>query len=202
VLSVSSRIQQSIAMSKQRFFSSSAASETDRLAFTSEFMLQSRLPERAAPLFTFPAEATPWVSEWQGAGTARLVRSWNSVSFRIGWWDGSHAVVVNPDLQGQVLVDFHPGPEGLRFLNSSVACLQACLEAYQVFEADAIAKVGEDAFYEGEFPDSAFESLFRALEQADPACLAEGCFWNGQLEMDMAIRNDYRRGLQRLISGQ
>lgn len=153
------------------------------------------LPGRAAPLFSFNLEPNPFLLGIADYGEARVVRNWESVPLQIGWWDRGHAVVVKPDLGGQVFVHFEDEHENLKFLNSSIASLAACVGAYRAFEVAAIQNVGEDAFFEGEFPDSVFEVLRSTLEQVDPACLGEGRFWKEQLEIDCASRAEYRRRL-------
>ena len=83
---------------------------------------------------------------------------------------------------------FEPG-----FFNSSIEALADCLVIYRQFIQDIQRENGEDAYLNGDFSDSKFESLKNKLLKADSNALVDNGFWKEQLDMDLAMRDDNKK---------
>lgn len=161
---------------------------------TIQFLTKAGLPVDAAPFLTFVENC-----EDTSKGIVRLTEQFVFLEEEFKKWivigscsDGD-PIAINVENDDQIdWLDhdnyFEPG-----FFNCSIEALAECLIIYRQFIQDIQRENGEDAYLNGDFSDLQFESLKSKLLQADSKALVHNGFWKEQLDMDLALRNNYRK---------
>src|SRR5918993_2007769 len=162
---------------------------------TIEFLTEAGLPDGAPPFLSFADN-----SQDMYKGIAPLTGQYDFLEEEFKRWivigscsDGD-PIAINVEANDQVdWLDhenyFEPG-----FFNSSIDALAHCLVIYRNFVSDVLRDNGEDAFLNGDISDIQFEKLKNELLKADNKALADNGFWKEQLTIDIAIRDDYKKG--------
>jgi hypothetical protein len=158
---------------------------------TMEFLTQAGLPVDAAPFLSFVDD-----SEEVYKRIDRLTDQHDFLGKDFATWivigscsDGD-PIAINAELNDQIdWLDrdnyFEPG-----FFNSSIEALAECLVIYRNFVFEIQKTNGENAFLNGDFSDSQFETLRSNLLEADCNVFIETGFWKEQLEIDFALRKN------------
>lgn len=162
---------------------------------TIEFLTKSGLPVDAAPFLTFADNSAD-----KYKGIIRLTDQFEFLEEEFKKWivigscsDGD-PIAINAKNDDQIdWLDhdnyFEPG-----FFNSSIEALADCLVIYRQFIQDIQKENGEDAYLNGDFSDIQFESLKSKLLQADSKALIGNGFWKAELDMELAMRDDNKKG--------
>ena len=161
---------------------------------TIDFLTQAGLPVDAAPFLTFANNTTD-----KYKGIVRLTDQYSFLAgeFRkwivIGSCSDGDPIAINVDADDRIdWLDhdnyFEPG-----FFNSSIESLSDCLVIYREFISIVQHENGEDAFINADFTDSQFETMKTKLLKADSKSLCDNGFWKEQLDMDLAMRDHYKK---------
>jgi hypothetical protein len=161
---------------------------------TIELLTQAGLPRDAAPYLSFVEN-----SEDEYEGISRLTDQYDFLEeeFKkwvvIGFCSDGDPIAINTESNDRIdWLDhdnyFEPG-----FFNSSIEALVDCLVIYREFVSIVQRENGEDAFMDADFTDIQFEAMKSKLLMADNDALTENGFWKEQLEMDLAMRDHYRK---------
>ena len=161
---------------------------------TIDFLTQAGLPVDAAPFLSFANN-----SEDKYQGLARLTDQYEFLENEFQKWivigscsDGD-PIAINIEVNDQIdWLDhdnyFEPG-----FFNTSIGTLAECLIIYREFVSVVQRENGEKAIINGDFTDNQFEAMRNNLLKADNKALAGNGFWKEQLDMDLAMRTDYKK---------
>jgi hypothetical protein len=161
---------------------------------TVEFLTQAGLPRDAAPYLSFVNN-----SEDKYEGIIRLTDQFEFLEDEFKKWivigscsDGD-PIAINVDADDQIdWLDhdnyFEPG-----FFNSSIEALVDCLVIYRDFVSTIQRENGDDAFMNSDFTDIQFETMKSKLLKADNKALVDNGFWKAQLDMDISMRDHYKK---------
>jgi hypothetical protein len=161
---------------------------------TIDFLIQAGLPVDAAPFLTFVDN-----SEDKYKGIVRLTDQFGFLEdvFKkwivIGSCSDGDPIAINVDANEQIDWLDHDNYFEPEFFNSSIETLADCLVIYREFVLDVQRENGEDAFMNGDFTDIQFEIMKSKLLKADNKALVKNGFWKEQLDIDIALRTDYKK---------
>ena len=162
---------------------------------TIDFLTQAGLPVDAAPFLTFVDN-----SEDKYQGIARLTDQYDFLEEEFKKWivigscsDGD-PIAINIEANDQIDWLDHDNYFAPGFFNSSIEALADCLIIYRDFISVVQQENGEGAFINGDFTDNQFETMKRNLLKTDEKALADNGFWKEQLDMDLAMRTEYKKG--------
>jgi hypothetical protein len=162
---------------------------------TMNFLMQAGLPIDAAPFLSFVDN-----SENKYKGIVRLTDQYDFLEEEFKKWivigscsDGD-PIAINVQLNDQIdWLDhdnyFEPG-----FFNSSIEAFAECLVICRDFATRVNRENGDFAFIDGNFGDDQFDDFRRDLLKADKLALCDNSFWNEELEMYLAMRDQFRMG--------
>jgi hypothetical protein len=85
----------------------------------------------------------------------------------------------------------HEDSFNAQFFNSSIESLAHFLIIYQQFEALVVAENGLDRFKSRNFTDMHFDQLRNKMLEIDERALTERGFWKEQLEIILALRQEF-----------
>lgn len=143
------------------------------------FLVQAGLPEDAAPFLTFEAP--------ESGPLPTVAEQWDQpkafASYRLIGSDGSgNPIALDENSNGEVVLLDHENKFARVLMNKSIRQLGETLLAYRKLVSDSQEEFGEDAFLDGQTSEAARKELKQELMRIDPAALATGCFWHGELK--------------------
>jgi hypothetical protein len=161
---------------------------------TIDFLTQAGLPVDAAPFLSFADNST---HKYKGIVSLTDQYDFLEEEFRkwivIGSCSDGDPIAINVDAEDQIdWLDhdnyFEPG-----FFNSSIEALMDCLVVYREFISIVQRENGDDAFMNADFTDIQFETMKSKLLKADNKILVDNGFWKEQLDMDLTMRDHYKK---------
>ncbi|WP_276371801.1 SUKH-4 family immunity protein [Chryseolinea sp. H1M3-3] len=161
---------------------------------TKEFLILSGLPDSAAPMLSFVDNST---DTYNSIGRLRDRFDLSGNEFEkyiyIGSCSDGDPIVVNTAVDDQIEwlnhdKDFEPG-----FFNSSIEAFVECLVICRDFITRVNRENGDFAFIDGNFSDEQLEDFRRNLVKADKHALCDNSFWKEELEMYLAMRDQFRK---------
>ena len=161
---------------------------------TIEFLIVSGLPDSAAPMLSFIDNSD---DSYKTIG--RLTHKFDFLGSEfdkyicIGSCSDGDPVVINTDLDDQIEWLDHDDNYTSGFFNSSIESLAECLIICRDFVSRVQKENGQEAFINGYFTDDQFEKFKSQLIKADNRIFMETGFWKEELEMYMAMRDDFRK---------
>jgi hypothetical protein len=161
---------------------------------TIDFLTQAGLPPDAAPFLTFAEN-----SDDKYKGIVRLTDQFDFLEEEFKKWivigscsDGD-PIAINVDANDQIGWLDHDNYFEPAFFNSSIEALANCLIVYRDFVLTVQKENGQDAFMNSNFTDHQFETMKSKLLKADNNALADGGFWKQQIDMDLSMREHYKK---------
>lgn len=114
----------------------------------------------------------------------------------IGSCSDGDVIAINTDDNDQIVWLDHEDYFSSRFFNSSINNLAECLVIYRDFVQTILKDNGENAYMNSNFNDQQFETLKQNMTTADSRAITEDGFWKSYLEMELAMRQDNRKGIK------
>lgn len=174
-------------------FDAAAAATLGLPGDESNWLTTVGLPKSAAPFLSFGDDAE------RGLPTVRqFLRGARDLPhgerYRVIGSNGSgDPVAIDVAEKGAIVYLNHDNRFERVLINSSVRKLATSLAAFAKMVAAAQAANGEDAYIGGNVPAAAIDTLRNAIRRADPAALAPGAMWAGELESLAPRRSWWRR---------
>ena len=146
---------------------------------TRKFLVEAGLPDGAAPCLSFRYVrilARLW--EVFAPNSLNLKDRQRLQSYLMIGSDGAgNPICLDESCHGQVVVlDHEDRFKTVMFVNSTIQQLSESLLAYRRLVRDTIA-INEDAYFDRKIPAVIWKTAWNTIQEADPAALAEGCFW-------------------------
>lgn len=161
---------------------------------TIDFLTQVGLPTDAAPFLSFADN-----SDDKYKGIARLTDQFDFLEDEFKKWivigscGNGDPVAIDLGTNDEIYWLDHEDYFKPGFFNSSITALAASLVIYKDFILEVQKANGQDAFLNGDFSDTQFDTLKNNLLMADNKALSDNCFWTEQLECELGIRADNRK---------
>jgi hypothetical protein len=111
----------------------------------------------------------------------------------IGSCGDGDVIAIDTDNNDQIVWLDHEDNFSSRFFNSSINSLAECLVIQRNFIQTILKENGEDALINSNFTDEQFETLKQKLAVADDRAITEDGFWKADLEMELAMRQYYKK---------
>ncbi len=162
---------------------------------TITFLTNVGLPEDAAPLLSFVNDSGD-----EFFAIKRLTEQYDlepAEDFEkfiiIGSCHDGDVIAIDTSKNDEIVWLDHENYFSSLYFNSSLSAFMSCLIAYRNFVQTVQKDNGEDAFMESNFSDKHFETLKQQLTIADKRAISEEGFWNTELQMELALREDSRK---------
>lgn len=167
---------------------------------TIDFLTQAGLPVEAAPFLSFSDN-----SDDKYKGIVRLTEQYDFLEeeFRkwivIGSCSDGDPIAINVDANDQIDWLDHDNYFESSFFNSSIDAFAECLVICRNFISKVNEENGEAAFIDGNFTDNQFEIFKNDLIKADSKVFSDNSFWKEELDMYLAMRDDFRTGRSKTL---
>lgn len=142
------------------------------------FLNEAGLPESAAPFLEF---RSPEEGPLKTAAEARQLSSDFDRYRVIGFDDAGNPLCLDERERGAVVYLDHDNRLQRVFMNSSIQQLAESLLAFEKMIRDTQEQNGEDAYLDGDIPETVRVWVRAELEMIDASAVADGCFWASQL---------------------
>ena len=111
----------------------------------------------------------------------------------IGSCGDGDVIAIDTDNNDQIVWLDHEDNFSPRFFNSSINSLAECLVIQRDFIQTILKENGQDALRDSNFTDEQFEILKQKLAAVDNRAITEDGFWKADLEMELAMRQYYKK---------
>lgn len=160
---------------------------------TVEFLTMAGLPNEAAPFLSFVNDTDDIFYGISKLTTQYVFLEPEFVKYVvIGSCGNGDPIVINTERNDEIEWLNHEDNFSPQLFNSSINALAECLVSYREFVATIQEENGEEALMNAYFTDKQFDGLKQKLIQADSKVVLEDGFWKGQLELELALRQDFR----------
>jgi len=159
-----------------------------------EFLTKVGLPEDSAPFLSFVKDND---DPYEGIVDMIIAYDFLEAEFnkyiRIGSDGEGNPIVINIEANDRIEILDHEDDFLSRYMNASLITLLKYLLVYREFVQTVIKENGDEAFLDSNFTIEQFENLKSEMNAIDPKALIEDSFWNQELELLLANREDFFR---------